>query len=206
MRLVAGLGNPGGQYAGHRHNIGFMVADRLAEAYGFSNFRGRFDGEVADGVIAGEKIALLKPQTMMNLSGQSVGAALRFFKLQPENLVVIHDELDLAPGKVRVKCGGGAGGHDGLRDIDRVIGREYWRVRIGIGHPGDKGRVTGHVLRNFDEAEALWRDAVIDAVARHFPLMVTGDAERFMTDVARDTRQALADYAARQVDDREQEN
>ncbi|MGH7109981.1 MAG: aminoacyl-tRNA hydrolase, partial [Stellaceae bacterium] len=145
MRLIVGLGNPGAQYARNRHNIGFMTAEAIARGHGFTPFRNRFKGEVAEGTIAGARRLLLKPQTFMNLSGESVGAAARFFKLAPEEVVVIHDELDLKPGKLRVKRGGGNAGHNGLRSIDAHLGPDYWRVRIGIGHPGIRDLVLPYV-------------------------------------------------------------
>ena len=158
MLLVAGLGNPGSRYAKQRHNIGFMAADAIARRHSFSNWSKKFKGELAEGDIAGEKILLIKPQTMMNLSGNAVGEAMRFYKLAPEDLIVIYDELDLEPGKVRIKRGGGNGGHNGIKSIDAHCGKDYRRLRLGIGHPGHKERVTGHVLGNFAKSDHDWLD------------------------------------------------
>src|SRR5438309_6361094 len=149
MRLIVGLGNPGPRYARNRHNIGFMAAEALARHYGFPAFRDRFKGELSEGVIAGARRLLLRPQTFMNDSGDSVLAAMSFYKIPPGEIVVIHDELDLRPGKVRVKRGGGSAGHNGLRSIDSMIGADYWRVRLGIGHPGVKELVDPYVSQNF---------------------------------------------------------
>lgn len=184
MLLLVGLGNPGAEYARNRHNIGFMAVEEIARRHGFSPWRKRFQGQTADGTVAGDKVMALEPLTYMNVSGQSVVAALQFFKLKPENVVVIHDELDLPPGKVRVKKGGGHGGHNGLRSIDSHIGKDYWRIRLGIGHPGNKDMVSGYVLHDFAKADQIWLDPLIDAVADNFPLIVKGEAEKFMTKVA----------------------
>ena len=157
MRLLVGLGNPGARYARNRHNIGFMATDAIARRHGFPTFRSRFKGELADAPIGGERVLLLKPQTFMNDSGESVGDAARFFKIPPDDIVVIHDEIDLRPGKLRVKRGGGNAGHNGLRSIDACLGPDYWRVRIGVGHPGIKELVQPYVLQNFpDEERTLW--------------------------------------------------
>ena len=184
MKLIAGLGNPGGSYSRHRHNIGFLAADRIAAHHGFAPWKAKFQGEACDGQLSGERVLLLKPSTFMNESGRSVGAAMRFHKLEPADVIVLYDELDLAPGKLRVKRGGGAAGHNGIRSIDEHIGAEYWRVRLGIGHPGDKALVTAHVLGNFAKADEPWREALLDAVARELPWMVSGDDARFQTAVA----------------------
>ncbi|HZU89145.1 MAG TPA: aminoacyl-tRNA hydrolase, partial [Stellaceae bacterium] len=172
MRLVVGLGNPGMRHARNRHNVGFMIADAVARRHGFAPFRNRFKGEFSEGTIAGARRLLLKPQTFMNLSGESVAAAARFFKLAPAEIVVIHDELDLRPGKVRVKRGGGSAGHNGLRSIDALLGPDYWRVRIGIGHPGRKELVLPYVLQNFPAEELdLWVVPLVDAVAETIGLL-----------------------------------
>ncbi|WP_102958852.1 aminoacyl-tRNA hydrolase [Mangrovicella endophytica] len=184
MLLIAGLGNPGPSYAGNRHNIGFMALDRIAKDASFSAWTKKFSGEIAEGQIAGEKVLLLKPLTFMNLSGQSVGEAARFYKLEPGQVVVIHDELDLAPGKVRVKTGGGHGGHNGLKSIDAHIGKDYRRVRLGIGHPGSKERVNPHVLSDFAKADRDWVDGLLDAVSRNIDAIAKGDDALFMTRVA----------------------
>lgn len=184
MRLVVGLGNPGPEYARHRHNIGFMAVDDLARRHGFGPWKKRFQGLIAEGQIGPEKTYLLKPQTFMNLSGQSVGEAMRFYKVTPEQVIVLHDELDLPPGKLRAKKGGGHGGHNGLRSIDDHIGKDYWRVRLGIGHPGDKALVHGWVLSNFAKADESWLPAFLDAVTADFPLMAAGQAEKFQSHIA----------------------
>lgn len=193
MRLVVGLGNPGAAYARNRHNIGFMAADALVRRHSFGPWRSKFQGEVADGAIDGERVLLLKPQTYMNLSGQSVAAAVRFHKIELNDVIVIHDELDLAPGRVRVKKGGGAGGHNGLRSIDAHLGPDYWRVRLGVGHPGEKDRVTGHVLNDFAKADEAWLTPLLDAVADAFPLLLAGDDNGFMNKVQVLTRPPKAD-------------
>lgn len=186
MRLVVGLGNPGTRYARNRHNVGFMAVDAIARRHGFPEFRNRFNGVVAEAVIAGERRLLLKPQTFMNASGDSVAAAARFFKIAPEDIVVIHDEIDLRPGKLRVKRGGGNAGHNGLRSIDPLIGPDYWRVRIGVGHPGVKELVQPYVLQNFAADEVMdWVEPLIGAVAETVPLLLTGAPDAFMSEVAR---------------------
>ncbi len=185
MLLWAGLGNPEAGMARQRHNIGFMAIDAVARRHGFGPWRQRFRGWVADGMVGGEKVLALKPGTYMNLSGESVQAAAAFFKLPAEAVTAFHDELDLAPGKVRVKRGGGAAGHNGLRSMDRMLGtQEYWRVRLGIGHPGDKARVHGHVLGDFGKDDQLWLPELLDAVADAAGLLAAGQAEAFMTRVA----------------------
>jgi PTH1 family peptidyl-tRNA hydrolase len=169
----------------HRHNIGFMTLDVIAARHGFSPWRQRFKGLVAEGTIAGEKVLGLKPLTYMNASGESVQAAVAFYKLEADAITVIHDELDLAPGKVRVKQGGGAAGHNGLRSIDRQLGTpDYWRVRIGIGHPVQKERVTGHVLGGFAKAELPFLEMLLVSLSDTAPLLVAGKPEEFMTRVA----------------------
>lgn len=180
MLLFAGLGNPGPQYADNRHNVGFMAADAIARRHDFSPWSRKFQGLIAEGTIAGEKIILLKPQTFMNLSGQSVGEAQRFFKIPLSAVTVFHDELDLVEAKVRVKTGGGNGGHNGLRSIDAHGGKDYRRVRIGIGHPGVKELVHNHVLGNFSKADHAWLDPLIDTLADNIALLVKGDDNGFM--------------------------
>ena len=186
MKLFAGLGNPGAQYALHRHNIGFMAVDAIAAVHGFGAWKTRFQGLASEGRIGDHKVTLLKPATFMNDSGRSVGEALRFFKLDPADaLTVFYDELDLEPGKVRVKHGGGAAGHNGIRSIDAHIGNDYARVRIGIGHPGHKDRVTGHVLGNFAKVEMEPLADLLGAVAAEVPWLLNADEVRFMNEVAR---------------------
>ncbi len=184
MKLFAGLGNPGAKYAGNRHNIGFMALDAIARAHGFAPWRGKFQGELTEGLLGREKVILLKPMTFMNLSGQSVGAALRFYKLDPADLVVFHDELDLAPGKLRLKHGGGHAGHNGLRSIHEHIGPDYGRLRLGIGHPGHKDRVAPYVLSDFAKADQDWLDDLLRGIADGAPDLAAGDAARFTNAVA----------------------
>ena len=179
MLVIAGLGNPGARHARNRHNIGFMAVEAIARAHRFSPFRTRFAGVAADGAIGGKRVMLLMPQTFMNDSGRSVGEALRFHKLGEDALIVIHDELDLAPAKVRVKVGGGAAGHNGLRSITAHIGNDYKRVRIGIGHPGDKALVYHYVLSDFSKAEMAWVEVVCRAVAEAMALIVEGEDASF---------------------------
>jgi peptidyl-tRNA hydrolase, PTH1 family len=174
MRLVVGLGNPGSRYARNRHNIGFMTVDAIARRYGFPAYRSRFKGELAEAPIGGARRLLLKPQTFMNMSGEAVVEAARFFKIASEDIVVIHDEIDLRPGKLRVKRGGGNAGHNGLRSITAHVGNDYKRVRIGIGHPGDKTLVYNYVLSDFAKSEAGWVEAVCRAIADAAPLLVEG--------------------------------
>lgn len=183
MLLLVGLGNPGADYARNRHNIGFMAVEEIARRNGFGPWKKRFQGQTCEGTVGGDKVLALEPLTYMNLSGQSVGAALQFFKLKPEQVVVFHDELDLPPGRVRVKKGGGHGGHNGLRSLDAHIGKEYWRVRLGIGHPGDKDAVSGYVLHDFAKADQSWLEPLIDACAAAFPLLAQGQPENFMNKV-----------------------
>jgi peptidyl-tRNA hydrolase, PTH1 family len=184
MKLFTGLGNPGTKYAGNRHNIGFMAVDRIAADHGFAPWRARFQGLVSEGRLGDEKIVLLKPATFMNLSGQSVGEAMRFFRLTPADLVVFHDELDLAPGKVRVKQGGGHAGHNGLRSIHGHIGDAYGRVRLGIGHPGHKDAVADYVLHDFAAADRDWLDDLMRGLSEGAALLASGDGARFLNAVA----------------------
>jgi len=184
MLLLVGLGNPGAQYKNHRHNVGFMALDAITERHSFASPRKRFQGLTADGTIAGEKIIALKPATFMNDSGQSVGAAMRFYKLQPSDVYVLYDEVDLAAGKLRVKTGGGAAGHNGIRSIDSQIGANFHRIRIGIGHPGAKHLVHGHVLGNFSVADQDWLQPMLSAIADALPQLVRGKASDFTTKVA----------------------
>ena len=184
MWLLVGLGNPGASYRHHRHNIGFMAVEAIAHRHNFSDWKKKFQGEVADGVVNGDKVLLLKPQTFMNLSGQSVQAAAAFHKIPLDHVIVFHDELDLAPGKVRVKQGGGAGGHNGLRSMDEHLGPDYWRVRLGIGHPGDKDMVSPYVLGNFAKEDQMWLDKLLDSAAAEVPRLLSGDNNGFMTKIA----------------------
>lgn len=182
--LIAGLGNPGSQYAKNRHNAGFIVADELHAHYRFGPWKAKFDGLLSEGALGGRKTYLLKPQTYMNLSGGSVGPALRFYKLPLEALVVIHDEIDLAAGKLKVKTGGGDAGQNGLRSITATLGPDYRRVRLGIGHPGEKHKVSGHVLENFSKDDIAWLKPLVDAMVQSAPLLAKDDDAGFMSKVA----------------------
>jgi PTH1 family peptidyl-tRNA hydrolase len=184
MQLWVGLGNPGAEYAMQRHNVGFMALDTIADSHGFTPWRARFRGLVAEGRIGRARLLLLKPQTWMNESGRSIGEAARFFKLEPEEITVFHDELDLAPFKVKVKLGGGTAGHNGLRSAEAHIGNEFRRVRIGIGHPGHKDRVSPHVLGNYAKAEIEPLSDLLGAIAAEAPWLAAGDDVRFMNDIA----------------------
>lgn len=185
--ILAGLGNPGPKYARHRHNVGYMAVDAIAEAHGFGPPRKKFQAEIREGFLDGpagrQKAIVLKPTTFMNESGRSVGEAMRFFKSAPGDIAVFHDEIDLAAGKLRVKTGGGTAGHNGLRSIEAHIGPEFRRVRIGIGHPGDKAKVTGHVLGDFAKADRQWLAPLLSAIAEAAPYLIADDA-RFTSQVA----------------------
>ncbi len=187
MLLIVGLGNPGEAYQKNRHNIGFMAADAIAEAHGFGPERLRFRGKTREGVIRGKdgavKTLILKPMTYMNESGNAVQEAVAFHKIPIEQVIVIYDELDLAAGKVRVKRGGGNAGHNGLRSISTHAGNDYVRVRLGIGHPGEKERVTGHVLGNFSKDDRAWVDPLLDAIGQAAPFLADGDEAGFMNKV-----------------------
>lgn len=184
MNLFVGLGNPGSKYARNRHNIGFMAVDRIAEDHGFGPWKSKFQAEIAEGRLGGEKVLLIKPQTFMNRSGQSVGEAMRFYKLESIDVTVFHDELDLAPGKVRVKAGGGHAGHNGLRSIHDHIGAAYDRVRMGIGHPGRKELVSPYVLSDFAKSDAEWLDDVLRGTSDGAAYLAQDDGGKFMNAVA----------------------
>lgn len=184
MKLWVGLGNPGAKYAGNRHNIGFMALDRIAADHGFTPWRKAFQGLSAEGRLGAERLVLLKPETFMNLSGQSVGEALRFYKLTPGDVTVFHDELDLAPARLRVKTGGGHAGHNGLRSIHAHIGEAYHRVRLGIGHPGHKDAVAAYVLHDFAKADRDWLDDLLRGLSDGAPALAAGDSARFLNAVA----------------------
>lgn len=188
MKLFVGLGNPGAKYARNRHNVGFMALDAIADRHRFSAWRRRFHGQTAEGDIDGTRVLLLKPETCMNDSGQAVGEAARFLKIAEADVLVFHDELDLDPGRLKVKIGGGNAGHNGLRSTSAHIGNEYVRVRIGIGHPGSKDAVTHYVLNDFAKAECLWLDPLLDAIAASAGRLAASDAPRFLSDVARLTQ------------------
>ncbi len=184
MKLFVGLGNPGSGYARNRHNIGFMAMDRIAEDHGFGPWKSKFQGELTEGRLGSDKVLLLKPGTFMNRSGQSVQAAMQFYKLEPADVVVFHDELDLAPGKCRVKQGGGHAGHNGLRSIHGHIGEAYGRVRLGIGHPGHKDAVAGYVLHDFPKADDDWLDDLMRGISDGAAHLADGDTGKFMNAVA----------------------
>ena len=188
MKLFVGLGNPGAKYARHRHNVGFMALDRIAARHDFGPWRRRFHGETAEARLGGERVVLLKPQTYMNDSGQSVGEAQRFLKIALEDVYVFHDEIDLAPGKLKVKTGGGNAGHNGLRSIEAHIGNAYQRVRIGVVHPGVKDAVSYYVLHDFAKVEYQWLEPLLDAMAASAPFLARGDAARFLSQVALELR------------------
>ncbi len=184
MKLFVGLGNPGAEHALNRHNVGFMAVDAIAAAHSFPAWRKRFQGLAAEGKLGREQVLLFKPQTFMNASGRAVGEAVRFYKLDLADVVVFHDELDLAPGKVRVKTGGGVAGHNGLRSLSAHIGNDYVRVRIGIGHPGSKDLVTRHVLNNFPKADHAWLEPLLGAIAEEAPYLAEGASDKFQSRVA----------------------
>lgn len=185
MKLIVGLGNPGAKYAENRHNVGFLAVDRIAGRHGFGPFRNRFKGLTAEGSIGGERAIILKPQTFMNESGQSVGEAARFLKIPEADVIVLYDEIDLAPGKLKAKVGGGNAGHNGLRSISAHLGNDYVRIRIGVGHPGRKDLVAHYVLHDFAKADRDWLDPLLDAIADAAEPMASGELARFTADVAR---------------------
>ncbi|MFN7024616.1 MAG: aminoacyl-tRNA hydrolase [Pseudorhizobium sp.] len=184
MLIIVGLGNPGSKYAGNRHNIGFMAADALQRRAGFSPWSKKFKAEISEGEIADQKVLLMKPQTFMNLSGEAVGEAMRFYKLDPENVIAIYDELDLAPGKARLKVGGGHGGHNGVKSLDAHCGKEYRRLRLGIGHPGAKELVHGHVLGDFAKANQEWLKPLLEALADNAQMLVRGEDSQLLNKLA----------------------
>lgn len=185
MLILAGLGNPGPKHERQRHNIGFMAVDAIARRWSFPAFRPKFQGLAAEGTIDGDKVLLLKPQTYMNDSGRSIGEALKFYKGSPSDVVVFYDELDLAPGRFRMKTGGGAAGHNGVRSTIAHIGPDFRRARLGIGHPGHKDRVLGHVLSDFHKVDQAWVKALTEAVADAAPFLVKGEDERYQAEVMR---------------------
>jgi PTH1 family peptidyl-tRNA hydrolase len=186
MRLLVGLGNPGPRYARHRHNIGYMAVEAIAARHRFGAFRARskFSAELAEGALDGEPVLLAKPTTYMNESGQAVGALMHFHKLAGEHTYVFYDEIDLAPGKLRVKFGGGAAGHNGIRSVAAHIGVEFWRVRLGVGHPGDRDLVKHYVLSDFWAEDRAWLEALLEALASEAPLLLKGDGSAYMSRVA----------------------
>lgn len=194
MFLFVGLGNPGPEYAGQRHNIGFMALDAIADKYGFPEYREKNKGLFTEGRLGTQKVFLLKPQTYMNLSGESVQPFAAFYKIPPENIFVFHDELDLAEAKMKVKKGGGTAGHNGLKSISQRFGTDdYYRVRLGIGHPGSKARVTGHVLGNFTDDDRQWVDPLLKAIAAYAPDLVNNTPNDFTAKVAQDLKDIKQD-------------
>ncbi len=184
MRLLVGLGNPGFDYAKNRHNIGFMAVDNIVHRHSFAPFRSKFQGQLCEGKIAGQKVLILKPTTYMNESGKAVQAAMAFYKLPLEDIIVFHDEMDLAAGKIRMKTGGGHAGHNGIRSIQSHIGAGFQRVRLGVGHPGDKEKVVGHVLKDFSKADQQWLDKMIEAIGENADLLIKGEDSSFMSKVS----------------------
>lgn len=181
MILIVGLGNPGKEYTKHRHNIGFRAIETVAAAFNFDAFKARDGGVLAQGQLAGEKVFLLKPMTYMNLSGRSVGQIARFYKIPLDKVYVLHDDIDLQPGQVRVKQGGGAGGHNGLKSIDSTMGKDYWRIRIGVGHPGHRDQVSDYVLHNFSKADEHWIEPLLTDIAAALPDLLQGEKDKFLT-------------------------
>jgi peptidyl-tRNA hydrolase, PTH1 family len=188
MKLFVGLGNPGAQYALNRHNVGFMALDSIAATHDFPTWRKRFQGWACEGKLGGEKVVMLKPGTFMNESGQSAQEAVRFYRLELDDVIVFHDELDLAPGKVRVKTGGGVAGHNGLKSMSAHLGNDYVRVRIGIGHPGRKDQVVHYVLQNFRKADHAWLEKLLGAIAAEAPYLANGESDKFQSRVAYTTQ------------------
>jgi PTH1 family peptidyl-tRNA hydrolase len=184
MKLIVGLGNPGSKYAKNRHNIGFMALDRIAMDHGFAPWRAKHQGQISEGRFGADRAVLLKPETFMNNSGQSVQSAMRFYKIAAPDVIVLHDELDLPPGKLRCKQGGGHAGHNGLRSIHAHIGADYHRVRLGIGHPGHKDRVAAYVLHDFSQADADWLELVLGGISDGAAWLAAGDMTRFMNTAA----------------------
>jgi PTH1 family peptidyl-tRNA hydrolase len=200
MHLMVGLGNPGPKYQANRHNIGFMAVDEIVRRHGFSPWRKRFQGECAEGQIAGVKVLALKPSTYMNESGRAVGEAMRFLKIEPENVIVFHDELDIAAARVRVKLGGGNAGHNGLRSIDAHIGNHFQRIRLGIGHPGMKELVHAYVLHDFAKADQAWLEPLLDETARNADLLVEGRADQFQNRIALALKPVLEELDKKEQD------
>ncbi len=184
MRLFVGLGNPGSDFAKNRHNIGFMAVDEIVHRHSFAPFRSKFQGQLCEGKIAGQKVLILKPTTYMNESGKAVQAAMAFYKLALQDIIVFQDEMDLVAGKIRIKTGGGHAGHNGIRSIQSHIGSGFQRVRLGVGHPGDKEKVVGHVLKDFSKADQQWLDKMIEAIGENADLLIKGEDSGFMSKVS----------------------
>lgn len=194
MWLIVGLGNPGDKYKKNRHNIGFMVADHLVSEFGFKGPKSKFQADLFDGEIKGEKALIIKPQTYMNNSGEAIRAVANFYKIAPENILVFYDELDLAPGKVKAKKAGGAAGHNGIKSLYAHCGKEMWKIRLGIGHPGEKHIVHSYVLGDFYKKDEIWLDALYKAIAKHIPLMLENDMDKAMSKINQDIMPALKEY------------
>lgn len=188
MKLIVGLGNPGSKYSRNRHNVGFMAVDEIANRHGFSPWRNRFSSHAAEGRLGTDKVLLIKPETFMNESGNAVRKALDFYKLDLADVIVIYDEIDLAPGKLKVKRGGGNAGHNGLRSLTTHLGNDYVRVRIGVGRPAQKSQVSGYVLRDFCKSDLQWLAPLLEAIANKAPLLASGDNARFMSEIALELR------------------
>jgi len=197
MKLWVGLGNPGAKYSQNRHNIGFMALDHIAADHGFSPWRSKFQGQICEGVLGGQKVILLKPETYMNRSGQSVGDAMRFFKLTAQDVTVFHDELDLAPSKLRLKSSGGHAGHNGLRSLHEHIGEAYHRVRLGIGHPGHKDRVAAYVLSDFSKADQSWLELMLRGISNGAKALAEDNGALFQNAVALQTTTPASETAPR---------
>lgn len=187
MKLFVGLGNPGAKYAGNRHNVGYRAVEKIAEDRGFGRWRTKFQGLFSEGRLGSARVGLLKPETFMNNSGQSVGEAARYFKLDCSDVIVIHDEIDLPPGKMKAKAGGGSGGHNGLKSVQRHVGGEFLRVRIGVGHPGRKDLVIPHVLKDFSKGELEWLDSALDSVSRGAELLAADELQKFQQLISQKT-------------------
>ena len=187
MKLFVGLGNPGAKYAGNRHNVGYRAAEKIAEDHGFGRWRTKFQGLFSEGRLGSERVGILKPETFMNNSGQSVGEAARYFKLDCGDIIVIHDEIDLPPGKMKAKAGGGNGGHNGLKSVQRHVGGEFLRVRVGVGHPGRKDLVIPHVLKDFSKSELEWLESALDRVSRGAELLAADELQKFQQLIAQKT-------------------
>ncbi|MDG2244506.1 MAG: aminoacyl-tRNA hydrolase [Rhodospirillaceae bacterium] len=188
MRLLVGLGNPGSGHSNNRHNLGFMAAESIVQRHGLGSWRTKFQGQMTQGQLGGDNIVVLKPATYMNESGRAVSEAMSFYKLDLDDVIVFYDEIELAPGKIRVRKGGGHAGHNGIRSLVSHIGEAFWRVRMGVGHPGNKDRVSGYVLQDFGKADSTWVTTLVDATADATPLLIEGEDNRFMTDVAQAMR------------------
>ncbi len=184
MLIIAGLGNPGAKYAHNRHNIGFMAVDEIAHRHSFTGWKTKFRSQVAEGKLGGKKVLLIKPQTMMNLSGDAVGEAMRFYKLDASAILVIYDELDLAPAKARFKTGGGAGGHNGIKSMIAHCGENFQRLRLGIGHPGHKAKVNNHVLGDFAKTDQSWLEPLLNAIGENAPMLASNEHSSFMNKLA----------------------